>query len=100
MHKVAQMDATGRAFSFADREYRMRMKRVLCVALAVSLLGTTAASAEGWHHGGHFGHHGFGTGLGIGLGILTLGIIASESPRHYYRDHGYYRVYREGYAKH
>ena len=69
----------------------MRMKRVLCVALAATLLGTTAASADGWHHGGRFfGHGGDGAALGIGLGILTLGILAAESHRPYYRDDGYY----------
>ena len=68
----------------------MRMKRVLCIALAATLLGSTAASADVWHHGGHFGHGGDGAALGIGLGILTLGILAAESHRHYYRDDGYY----------
>ncbi|HZC77041.1 MAG TPA: hypothetical protein VE258_04795, partial [Ktedonobacterales bacterium] len=75
----------------------MIMKRVLGATLVLSLLGTTAASADSWHGGhgwGHGWHHGWGgagTALGIGLGILTLGIIASESSRHrYYRDDGYY----------
>src|ERR1700747_2969178 len=78
----------------AQQEYRMTMKRVLAASLALSLLGTTAASADGWngggrHHGHFFGHGSGGVALGIGLGILGLGLLASESHRHYYDD-GYY----------
>ncbi len=80
------------------------MKRLLSAVLALSLLGTTAASADswgqggyhgGWHGGGHYGGRYFG-GAGVvalGLGILTLGILASESAHQrarYYDQDGYY----------
>lgn len=75
----------------------MTMKRILCATLALTLLGTTAASARGWGHGGggygggYHHHHGGGdAALGFGLGILALGIIAAESDRHHDRDR-YYR---------
>ena len=81
----------------------MKMKRAFCVALALALFGTTAASAHGWYSGGFGGdyryhHGGDGAALGIGLGLLTLGVIAAESGRHQYRygdgyDNGYYDGY-------
>jgi hypothetical protein len=61
------------------------MKRIVCAVLALTLLGSTAASARGWNHGGYYGrgfhhhHGGDGVALGFGLGILALGIIAAES---------------------
>ena len=82
----------------------MTMKRILSAALALTLLGTTAASAHGWDRGGYGGYGGYGGGyhhrnggdgaaLGFGLGILALGLIAAQSSRHHdrYRDRdGYY----------
>lgn len=78
------------------------MKRILCAALALTLLGTTAASARGWDHGGYRGR-GDGAAIAFGLGILTLGIIAAESAhdRDRYRDRdGYYDrdEYRDNYS--
>ena len=69
------------------------MKKIACAALALTLLGTTAAEARGWGHGGGWGHHGgwHGAGwgvLGVGLGLLTLGAIASEHD--HYRDRDAY----------
>ena len=78
----------------------MTMKRIICATLALTLLGSTAASARGWgndgggyrggYGGGYHHHHGGDAALGIGLGILALGIIAAESDRHHDRD-GYDR---------
>ncbi len=72
------------------------MKRVLSLALATLLLGSTAASAQGWGHGhshGNYGwsHHGYHGGHGdaaaaVGLGIFALGalaIISSQNAHHY-----------------
>jgi hypothetical protein len=64
----------------------MITKRIACAALALSLLGSTAASAAPWGHGGWHGggwhHHGWHGGgplfLGLGLGILAIGAIAHD----------------------
>ncbi len=73
------------------------MKRIICAVLALTLLGSTAAEARGWH-GGYGGYrHGRGdVALGFGLGILALGIFAAAESGHdrdryrerddYYRD--------------
>lgn len=81
------------------------MKRIICAALALTLLGSTAASAHDWGgHGGYYGgyrhHHGGDVVLGVGLGLLALGAIAAASDHdRYYRDRdGYYdqgRDYRD-----
>ena len=71
-------------------------KKIACAALALTLLGTTAAEARGW--GGHGGgyHHGWHGGrgdwaLGLGLGILALGAVAAASDHdHYYRERNAY----------
>ncbi|HXC55970.1 MAG TPA: hypothetical protein VNU97_11795 [Rhizomicrobium sp.] len=61
------------------------MKKIICAVLALTLLGSTAAEARGWGHGGWRGDG--GAVLGIGLGLLALGAIASESDHdRYYRD--------------
>jgi hypothetical protein len=94
------------------------IKRIACAALALSLLGSTAAQAAPWGHGGWHHHGGWrGAGpafLGFGLGLLALGAIASsdardeaierdryERDRAYeqdreFRDHGYEPGYRGG----
>lgn len=76
------------------------MKRILSLALAATLLGSTAAAAQGWggHHysqGGNRGwsHHGYGyhhdrgdAAAAIGLGIFALGalaIISSQNAHEY-----------------
>jgi hypothetical protein len=81
------------------------MKRLICAALALSLLGATAASARpygGYGHGG-FGHHGgyyggyrhgggwHGRGndgalIGLGIGLFALGAIAAASQHDRYDD--------------
>lgn len=67
------------------------MKRALCAALSIMLLGTSAASAHDWDRDGYRGH-GDGAAVAVGLGILTLGIIAAESAHHRdrYHERGYY----------
>jgi len=75
------------------------MKRLICAALAMSLLGATAASAQPYHRGGghHRGHNG-GNGaaiVGLSLGLLALGAIAASSQRDRYSDR-YYDSYRYG----
>ena len=99
------------------------IKRIACAALALSLLGSTAASAAPWGHGGWHGgwhHHGFGwhgggpVFLGLGLGLLAFGAVAAadahdeaserdryERERAYeqdrdFRDHGFEPGYRGG----
>lgn len=72
------------------------MKRVLSLALAATLLGSTAAMAQpGWggHYGhdshyGHYGryHHGHGdAAAAIGLGIFALGALAIISSQNAHR---------------
>lgn len=75
------------------------IKRIACAALALSLLGSTAAQAESWGHGGghdggwhHHGWHGGGAFLGFGLGLLALGAIAHDEDvdrDRYDRDRAY-----------
>ncbi|HTP76397.1 MAG TPA: hypothetical protein VMJ73_05395 [Rhizomicrobium sp.] len=67
------------------------MKRILCAALAVTLLSTSAASARDWDHHGWHGGRGVGAAVALGLGILTLGILAAESAHAHdrYRDRYY-----------
>jgi hypothetical protein len=69
------------------------MKRVIALALAATLLGSTAASAQGWghHYRGHGGwNHGYHHGRGdaaaaIGLGIFALGALAIISSQNAHR---------------
>ena len=78
------------------------MKKIACAALALTLLGSTAAQAHGWHgggwHGGHGWHHGWGGGaaLGVGLGFLALGVIAAESAHDDAVDRDRYYRERDG----
>jgi hypothetical protein len=84
------------------------MKRILGTALAFSLIGATAASADPYDHGyrsdhsyGYRDYHSYrrhddnGAAIFAGLGILTLAaVLASQHRDHdgwYDRDHGYYR---------
>lgn len=77
------------------------MKKIACAALALTLLGSTAAQAQGWggHGGGWGGHGGWGHGhgwhggdwaLGLGLGFLALGAVAAASHDHYNDDRDAY----------
>jgi hypothetical protein len=111
---------------FAPLEERDKtMKRLISAltagTLALSLLGTTAASAQsyrhgGWGHGGGWhdrGWHGRGdnTGalVGLGIGLFALGAIAASSHHDRYDDrYDYgppppppppaYGYYRDGYG--
>lgn len=79
------------------------LKRLVCAALALSLMGVTAASARPWSGGRHYDrgshysydHHGWrghrdngaGVALGVGLGLFALAAIASQNDDRYY-DYG------------
>lgn len=72
------------------------MKRLISAALALSLLGATAASAQPYRHGGgHYRSHNGGNNgaaiLGLGLGLFALGAIAASSQRDRYEDRYYDR---------
>ena len=77
------------------------MKRLISAALVLTLLGATAASAQGYRGGhGGFGHGGYSRGdgggwhgrgdggalLGLGVGLFALGAIAAASDRDRYYD--------------
>ena len=62
------------------------MKRLIAASLALTLLGSVAASAQPYHHGyGGYsrGWHGRGGNdgalIGLGLGLFALGAIAAAS---------------------
>lgn len=84
----------------------MTMKRILAGALALTLLGGTAADASPWHHGGWGhggGHWGGGWGRGgwgwgpvaavVGLGAFVVGTAigsaANDRDRYYGGDDNY-----------
>jgi hypothetical protein len=70
------------------------MKRLMCAALALSLLGATAASARPYHGGGYDYHHGGGWHrgggngalIGLGVGLFALGAIAASQQHDRYYD--------------
>jgi len=75
------------------------MKRLISAALALTLLGATAASAQPYDRGGghHRGHGGNGAViLGLVLGLFALGAIASSSQRDRHYDDRYYDSYGYG----
>ncbi|HVP85569.1 MAG TPA: hypothetical protein VMS78_12690 [Rhizomicrobium sp.] len=73
------------------------MKRVIALALAATLLGSTAASADPWGHRsyGHGWHHGYyrhdhgDAAAAIGLGIFALGALAIISSQQHDYDARY-----------
>ncbi len=78
------------------------MKRVIALALAATLLGTSAATAQSWghHHYDRGWHHGYGyhhdhgdAAAAIGLGIFALGALAiiSSQNAHRYDEPAYDR---------
>ncbi|MDE1940264.1 MAG: hypothetical protein KGI68_14680 [Alphaproteobacteria bacterium] len=73
------------------------MKRLISAALALTLLSSTAAMADGWHgqDGGRSYHHQDNTGafVAAGIGLAALAIIASQ---HNDRHDGYYVQGRYG----
>lgn len=68
------------------------MKRLICAALALSMLGATAASAQPYRHGGYgyrggwHGRNDTGALVGLGLGLFALGAIAAASDHDRYYD--------------
>ena len=75
------------------------MKRLISAALVLTLLGATAASAQGYRGGyGGYGHgggwHGRGDDgalLGLGVGLFALGAIVGASSHDRYEDRYYDR---------
>ncbi|HEY4077755.1 MAG TPA: hypothetical protein VGM26_12575 [Rhizomicrobium sp.] len=73
------------------------MKRLMCAALALTLLGATAASARPYHGGGYDYHHGGGWHrggdngalIGLGVGLFALGAIAASQHDRYYDRYDY-----------
>jgi hypothetical protein len=83
----------------AQRKVERLMKKIICAALALSLLGSTAAEARDWNgwHGGHGGWHHHGNAdwaVGLGLGLFALGVLGAATSAHdhdrgaYYGNHG------------
>ena len=81
------------------------MKRLIGAALALSLLGTTADSAQPWHgsyrggyshgYGGYRHGNGAGVALGLGLGLFALAAIAASNDHDRYDERyqgGYYNA--------
>jgi hypothetical protein len=68
------------------------MKRLIAASLALTLLGSVAASAQPYHHGfGGYsrGWHGRGDGgalIGLGVGLFALGAIAASANHDRYND--------------
>ncbi len=66
------------------------MKRLIAAALALTLVGATAASAQPYRHGGYdHGWHGRGDRgalIGLGVGLFALGAIAAVSEHDRYYD--------------
>lgn len=81
------------------------MKRLVCAALALSLIGSTAAIADPYDRGNHWGGYshqdrgdyrrgdnGAGLAIGLGVGLFALAAIAASQhhDREYdNRDYGY-----------
>jgi hypothetical protein len=85
------------------------MKRLISAALALTLLGTTAAVADPWGRhgrGGHYGHgyrhggnNGAGLAIGLGIGLFALAAIAASQHNDRYDDrYAYDRGYGPGYG--
>jgi hypothetical protein len=87
--------------AFAVEERTKAMKRLISAALIASTvalaLGTTAASAQPYRHGGFSHHGGYSHGgwrghgdngalIGLGVGLFALGAIAAASQQNRYYD--------------
>ena len=80
------------------------MKRLLSAALALTLLGATAASAQSYGRGGydrgssyrHGSHDNSGALIGLGIGLFALGAIVAS--QHNDRDRYDDRAYQSSYA--
>jgi hypothetical protein len=82
------------------------MKRLVCAALAITLIGSTAAVADPYGRGNwgggysrqdrgdyRHGDNGAGLALGLGVGLFTLAAIASQ-----HNDRDYDRYDNRGYG--
>ena len=77
------------------------MKRLISAALALTLLGATAASADSYGRGGydrgygHGGHDNNGALIGLGIGLFALAAIAASqhNDRDRYDERGYQSNY-------
>jgi hypothetical protein len=73
------------------------MKRLVCATLALTLLGTAAASADSYGRGGYdrgYSHrHGDNAGalIGLGIGLFALGAIVASQHDNDRRDYSDYR---------
>ncbi len=85
------------------------MKRLVSAALALTLIGTTAAVAQPYGYGNRWGSsHQYrgdyrrgdnGAGLAIGLGVGLFALAAIAASQHHDRDYGYdNRGYGGGYG--
>ena len=83
--------------AFAPGHERTKtMKRLIAATLALTLVGTAAASARPWggggYHGGGYSHSWHGRGnndgalIGLGVGLFALGAIAAASSHDRYYD--------------
>jgi len=78
------------------------MKRLVCAALALSLIGSTAAVAQPYGRSGGWGgysHHnrgdnGAGLAIGLGVGLFALAAIAASQ----HQDRDYDRYDNRGYG--
>ena len=77
------------------------MKRLVCAALALSLIGSTAAVAHPFGHSGNWGGYSHqdrgdyrrgdnGAGLAIGLGVGLFALAAIAASQHHERDYDRY----------
>jgi hypothetical protein len=68
------------------------MKRLICAALALTMLGATGAFAQPFHPsgysygGGWHRHDDTGALIGLGVGLFALGAIAAASNLDRYSD--------------
>ena len=88
------------------------MKRLISAALALTLLGTSAAVADPWgRHGGGWrdhgrydrgyrhGDNGAGLAIGLGVGLFALAAIAASQHNDRYDDrYGYDNGYGQNYG--
>ena len=75
------------------------MKRLISAALALTLLGATAAAAQPYRHNNYshsYGAHRHNDGgalIGLGIGLFALGAIVAASNHDRDYDRGYDRGY-------
>ena len=85
------------------------MKRLVCAALALSLIGSTAAIADPYDHGNRWGGYSHqdrgdyrrgdnGAGLAIGLGVGLFALAAIAASQHHERNYDRYDNGSYGYG--